>query len=241
MAKERIDKLLSNIGIGTRKEVKKLIKSGLVTVNNKLILDPGHIIDTTIDNITFNGEKIIYKDFIYIMMNKPSDIICATYDPLYKTVIDLLPQEYRSRKLFPVGRLDKDTVGMLILSNDGLLAHKLLSPKNHIIKKYYAEVSGYIDEDDIQSFNKGIVLDDGYKTLPAKLEIISSNDKIKAYVYIREGKYHQIKRMFKELGCKVLYLKRISMGNINLDENLKEGEWRELTDDELNRLKNFNK
>ncbi|WP_434642819.1 pseudouridine synthase [Thermoanaerobacterium thermosaccharolyticum] len=236
MAKMRIDKLLSNTGFGTRKEVKGFIKEGLVTVNGRTVNDPGLIIETDKDDIIFNDEKIFYRKYIYIMMNKPKGVISATYDPLEKTVLDLLPDDIKARKVFPAGRLDKDTEGLLLLTNDGILAHKLLSPKKHVYKKYYAEISGFIDEDDISLFSNGIVLDDGYKTMPAYLEIISSGSISKVYVSIKEGKYHQIKRMFESLGSKVIYLKRLSMGYLNLDENLKEGEWRELTDNELKLL-----
>ncbi|WKV07659.1 pseudouridine synthase [Thermoanaerobacterium sp. CMT5567-10] len=236
MAKMRIDKLLSNMGFGTRREVKDFIKEGLVTVNGRTVNDPGLIIETDKDDIIFNDEKISYRKYIYIMMNKPKGVISATYDPSEKTVLELLPDDIKARKVFPAGRLDKDTEGLLLLTNDGILAHKLLSPKKHVYKKYYAEISGFIDEDDISLFSNGIVLDDGYKTMPADLEIISSGSISKVYVSIKEGKYHQIKRMFESLGSKVIYLKRLSMGYLNLDENLKEGEWRELTDDELKLL-----
>ena len=237
MAKMRIDKLLSNIGIGTRKEVKKFIKEGLVLVNGNTVKDAGLIVDTEFDEILFDGEKINYKEFIYIMMNKPKGVISATYDPIEKTVIDLLPQELKARNPFPVGRLDKDTEGLLLITNDGDLAHKLLSPKKNVIKKYYAKILGFVNESDIKAFNEGIVLEDGYKTLPANLEILSSSDVSKVYVYIREGKYHQIKRMFESVGKKVIYLKRLAMGNLTLDENLKPGEWRELSEEELSFLK----
>ncbi|HHY79077.1 pseudouridine synthase [Thermoanaerobacter sp. RKWS2] len=238
MAKMRIDKLLSNIGIGTRKEVKKFIKEGLVLVNGNTVKDAGLIVDTESDEILFDGEKINYKEFIYIMINKPKGVISATYDEVEKTVIDLLPQELKARNPFPVGRLDKDTEGLLLITNDGDLAHQLLSPKKNVIKKYYAEILGFVNESDIKAFNEGIILEDGYKTLPANLEILfSSSDVSKVYVYIREGKYHQIKRMFESVGKKVIYLKRLAMGNLTLDENLKPGEWRELSEKELSFLK----
>ncbi|EIW00276.1 LOW QUALITY PROTEIN: pseudouridine synthase family protein [Thermoanaerobacter siderophilus SR4] len=237
MAKMRIDKLLSNIGIGTRKEVKKFIKEGLVLVNGNTVKDAGLIVDTESDEILFDGEKINYKEFIYIMINKPKGVISATYDEVEKTVIDLLPQELKARNPFPVGRLDKDTEGLLLITNDGDLAHQLLSPKKNVIKKYYAEILGFVNESDIKAFNEGIILEDGYKTLPANLEILFSSDVSKVYVYIREGKYHQIKRMFESVGKKVIYLKRLAMGSLTLDENLKPGEWRELSEEELSFLK----
>ncbi|WP_029688097.1 pseudouridine synthase [Thermoanaerobacter sp. A7A] len=237
MAKMRIDKLLSNTGIGTRKEVKKFIKEGLVLVNGNIVKEAGLIVDTESDEILFDGEKINYKEFIYIMINKPKGVISATSDPIEKTVIDLLPQELKARNPFPVGRLDKDTEGLLLITNDGNLAHKLLSPKKNVIKKYYAEILGFVNESDIKAFIEGIVLEDGYKTLPANLEILSSSDVSKVYVYIREGKYHQIKRMFESVGKKVIYLKRLAMGSLTLDENLKPGEWRGLSEEELSLLK----
>lgn len=238
MAKMRIDKLLSNIGIGTRKEVKKFIKEGLVLVNGNTVKDAGLIINTETDEILFDGKKLNYKEFIYIMINKPKGVISATSDPIEKTVIDLLPQELKARNPFPVGRLDKDTEGLLLITNDGDLAHQLLSPKKNVIKKYYAEILGFVNESDIKAFNEGIILEDGYKTLPANLEILcSSSDVSKVYVYIREGKYHQIKRMFESVGKKVIYLKRLAMGSLTLDENLKPGEWRELSEEELSLLK----
>lgn len=237
MAKMRIDKLLSNIGIGTRKEVKKFIKDGSVEINKKVVNNPGVIVNTDIDEILLNGKAVNYKEYIYIIMNKPNGVVSATYDPVDRTVIDLLSDELKSREPFPVGRLDKDTEGFLLITNDGNLAHRLLSPKKNIIKTYYAEISGFVDDDDITAFNDGITLDDGYKTLPAGLEILSSGPTSRVYVHIKEGKYHQVKRMFEALGCKVVYLKRLSMGNLSLDESLKPGEWRELTDSEIALLK----
>jgi len=237
MSKMRIDKLLSNIGIGTRKEVKKIINKGFVLVNSNIIKNSGLIINTETDEILLNGKKIEYKEFLYIMMNKPNGVISATYDFKEKTVIDLLPSELKSRNLFPVGRLDKDTEGLLLITNDGELAHKLLSPKKNVVKKYYAEISDFVDNKDIKAFNEGVILEDGYKTLPAKLEILSSHDGSKVFVYITEGKYHQIKRMFESIGKKVIYLKRLAMGSLTLDENLKPGDWRELSEEELSMLK----
>ncbi|MDI3311330.1 MAG: pseudouridine synthase [Thermoanaerobacterium sp.] len=239
MSKMRIDKLLSNMGYGSRKEIKNFIKEGLVAINDVIIDDPGFVVQPDKDVITFRGEKVSYKEYIYVMMNKPKGVICATYDPSEKTVIDLLPHHIKARKVFPAGRLDKDTEGLLLITNDGELSHKLLSPKKHVFKKYYAEVSGFIDEDDASLFSEGILLDDGYKTMPAKLEIISSGSISKVYISIKEGKYHQIKRMFEAIDSKVIYLKRLSIGNLTLDENLKEGEWRELNDDEIKLLKSI--
>ncbi|AEF16124.1 pseudouridine synthase Rsu [Thermoanaerobacterium xylanolyticum LX-11] len=239
MSKMRIDKLLSNMGYGSRKEIKNFIKECLVAINDVIIDDPGFTVQPDKDVITFRNEKVSYKEYIYIMMNKPKGVICATYDPSERTVVDLLPHHIKSRKVFPAGRLDKDTEGLLLITNDGELSHKLLSPKKHVFKKYYAEVLGFIDEDDASLFSEGILLDDGYKTMPATLEIISSGNISKVYISIREGKYHQIKRMFEAIDSKVIYLKRLSIGKLKLDENLKEGEWRELNEEEIKLLKSI--
>ncbi len=237
MAKIRLDKLLAHSGIGTRKQVKKFIRKGLVTVNGKAVRDAGTIVDTKHDEIFIGNEKVKYRDLIYIMMNKPKGVITSTYDPAERTVIDLLPPELTAVDPFPVGRLDKDTEGLLLITNDGELAHQLLSPKKNVVKKYYAQIQGIVDENDVKAFKEGIILEDGYKTLPAGLEILRAADVSEVYVYLKEGKYHQIKRMFKALGKKVLYLKRLAMGSLVLDERLKPGEWRELTGEEVSSLK----
>ncbi|MCM8901281.1 rRNA pseudouridine synthase [Caldicoprobacter algeriensis] len=233
MAKIRLDKLLAHSGIGTRKQVKKFIRKGLVTVNGKAVRDAGTIVDTKHDEIFIGNEKIKYRDLIYIMMNKPKGVITSTYDPAERTVIDLLPPELTAVDPFPVGRLDKDTEGLLLITNDGELAHQLLSPKKNVVKKYYAQIQGIVDENDVKAFKEGIILEDGYKTLPAGLEILRAADVSEVYVYLKEGKYHQIKRMFKMLDKQVVYLKRIAMGGLILDERLKPGEWRELTEEEV--------
>lgn len=229
----RLDKMLSHLGYGSRKEVKEIIRHGWVYVNGEQIKDDDFKVSEVDDEIIVDGDKIDYEEYIYIMLNKPQGVISATYDPRYETVIDLIP-EYRKMNIFPVGRLDIDTEGLLIITNDGELAHKLLSPKYHVFKKYYVEFSGTFKEEYYKSFESGIILDDGYETLPGKIEVIDDN---KAHVYIREGKYHQVKRMFEALDMHVDYLKRIAFGDINLDKNLKLGEWRMLENDELNSLK----
>jgi len=233
MAKIRLDKLLAHSGIGTRKQVKKLIRKGIITVNGKPVRDAGMIVDTSCDEIFMGNEKINYKEVIYIMMNKPKGVITSTYDPSERTIIDLLPPEVTALNPFPVGRLDKDTEGLLLITNDGELAHKLLSPKNGVVKKYYAQIEGFVNENDARAFEEGITLEDGYRTLPARLEIIHTANVSEVYIYLTEGKYHQIKRMFKALGKRVAYLKRVAMGSLILDENLKPGEWRELTEEEV--------
>lgn len=238
MAKnERLDKVLANMGYGSRKDVKKYIKDGLVKVNGVDVYNNEHKVSPFEDEITIRGEDINYRKYIYIMLNKPQGLVSSTDDPLTKTVIDLLEDKYLVFKPFPVGRLDKDTEGLLLISNDGKLAHELLSPKKGVDKTYYAEVDGTVENNHKKIFEDGIILDDGYKTLPSTLEIIESNLISKIELTIQEGKYHQVKRMFEALSMKVIFLKRISMGLLQLDDILKPGEYRELTDDEINILK----
>lgn len=236
--KERLDKILANMGYGSRKDVKKFIKDGRVRVNDIVILDNEFKVSPYEDEIFFGEEEVLYREYIYLMMNKPQGLVSSTDDPRTKTVIDLLDKEHLIYKPFPVGRLDKDTEGLLLISNDGKLAHELLSPKKGVNKKYYAEVDGYVEDKYIEVFKEGVTLDDGYKTLPADLEIINGNIISKVYLTIQEGKFHQVKRMFESIGMKVLFLKRVSMGPLELDEILKPGEYRELTEAEINLLKN---
>lgn len=231
----RLDKFLADMNIGTRSEIKKMIRKGLVTVNNEVIKDSGVSV-TSDDEISFNGELISYQEYEYIMLNKPAGVISASEDKRQETVIDLLDERHR-KDLFPVGRLDKDTVGLLLITNDGQLAHDLLSPAKHVDKLYRAKVTGALDESDVKSFAQGIKIDDEFTALPAKLKIISSGDISEAEVTICEGKFHQIKRMFSALGHEVTWLKRVSMGPLTLDESLKEGEYRVLTTSEITALK----
>jgi 16S rRNA pseudouridine516 synthase len=235
--KIRIDKLLSNMGEGSRSDVKKLLKAGAVTVDGKVIKDSAAQVDEMQD-ICVHGRKIIYKQFVYIMLNKPQGVVSATEDKNDETVIDLLDKAFKAWDLFPVGRLDKDTEGLLLLTNDGELAHNLLSPKKHIPKTYYATIEGKVTINDLESFKLGVVLDDGYKTLPAELKILKSDTLSEIELTIMEGKFHQVKRMFEAVDKKVTYLKRISMGKLKLDETLVLGDYRELTDEEINILKN---
>lgn len=232
----RLDKLLANSGFGSRKEVKKLIKDGFVKVNDEKAKDGKRYVDPEHDVVTVNGEKVVYKEFVYFMMNKPAGVISATEDAWESTVIDLLELEDRISNPFPIGRLDKDTEGLLLLSNDGQLAHGLLSPKKEVPKTYFAVIDQEVTEEDAAAFERGVVLDDGYKTKPAALKILKSGIRSDVEVTITEGKFHQVKRMFEALGKKVVYLKRISMGPLTLDESLKEGEYRELTDEEIEKL-----
>lgn len=231
----RIDKFLANSGIGTRKEVKEILKKKRIKVNEEIITDSKLHIDEDNDKVYFDGERIEYKEFLYIMLNKPQGVISATDDPRHKTVVDLLEVYLTKVGLFPVGRLDKDTEGLLVLTNDGKLAHELLSPKKHVPKKYYTELKNPLTEEEAKILENGVELDT-FTTKPAKIEFIEDD---KVHIIISEGKYHQVKRMFKSVGNKVLYLKRVAMGNLELDENLELGEYRELDENELNLLRDL--
>lgn len=236
----RLDKLLAHSGLGTRKEVKKLLKKKIVEVNEEVVTDPKVHVDLDVDHVTVSGETLDYKEFIYLMMNKPQGVISATEDNMHETVLDLLEMQDSLQEPHPVGRLDIDTEGLLLLTNDGKLTHRLLSPKHHVDKLYYAEVEGIITEDDQVVFEQGVILDDDYQTLPAKLEIISVNEEENTSVIrlvIQEGKFHQVKRMMQAVGKEVTYLKRLEMGPLKLDDQLELGAYRELTSDELELLK----
>lgn len=234
MAKKlRVDKVLSNLGYGSRAELKVHCKKGLVKVNDKVISNPGTQVDTDIDKIEFNNEVVRYREFVYIMMNKPDGYLSATFDKRDPIVLDLIDPSYLTFEPFPVGRLDKDTEGLLVLTNDGQLAHRVLSPKKHVPKTYYAKIEGIVTEEDVKAFEKGVALDDGYETMPSQLKIIESGDVSEIELTIHEGKFHQVKRMFESVGKKVVYLKRLSMGKLILDETLSLGEYRELTDKEV--------
>ncbi|WP_166242471.1 pseudouridine synthase [Paenibacillus turpanensis] len=240
---ERLDKILSHMGHGTRSELKKLVKSGAVTVNGIKAKDSGIQVHPVNDRIEVYGEPVIYREFIYLMMNKPQGVVSATEDNRDRTVIDLLPKHLRNFEPFPVGRLDKDTEGFLLLTNDGQLAHQLLSPKKHVPKTYFAEVEGKVDEQDVSAFRKGVTLEDGYETMPAELRVLSATEQgmegwlSKIELTIMEGKFHQVKRMFLAVGKRVRYLKRLSMGPLSLDKELKLGQFRELAEEELNQLR----
>ncbi|XJZ26554.1 pseudouridine synthase [Bacillota bacterium Lsc_1132] len=235
----RMDKLLANLGYGSRKEVKQLLKGGQVKVNGIAVKDGKQHVDPSKDSITLHGEVIEYKEFIYIMMNKPPGVLSATEDNRSETVIDLLEIEDQVYEPFPVGRLDKDTEGLLLITNDGQLAHRLLSPKKHVPKTYFAVIDGEVTEADAAAFQKGVVLDDGYVTKPGELVILKSGIHSDIELTITEGKFHQVKRMFEAVGKRVVYLKRISMGPLELDETLELGEYRELTEEEVQLLKDY--
>ncbi|MCA0986418.1 pseudouridine synthase [Guptibacillus algicola] len=232
----RIDKLLSNMGYGTRKEVKKILKTGTVRVDEVVIKDAKQHIDVEENVVTINGETVEYREYIYIMMNKPAGFLSATEDE-EETVIDLLIPDDQIFAPFPVGRLDKDTEGLLVITNDGKLAHHLTSPKHHVPKTYFARINGRVTEKDIEAFKQGVTLDDGYKTKPGELTIVEEGPISQIELTIHEGKFHQVKRMFEAVDKKVIYLQRISMGDLVLDEDLDIGEYRELTEDEVELLR----
>lgn len=232
----RIDKMLANSGVGSRKEVKMILKKGLVTVNGKMVKDSATQIDNEKDDVLVEGEKITYREFVYIMMYKPVGVLSATEDLRDTTAIDLLNGEYECFDVAPAGRLDKDSEGFLFLTNNGGLIHSVISPKKHVNKLYEVYVDGFLTEEDVEAFANGIELDDGYLTLPGKLEIIEAGEESKAYVTIREGKFRQIRRMMAALGKEVTFLKRLAIGPLKLDVNLAEGEYRELEPQELQEL-----
>ena len=232
----RLDKFISTTTTLSRAEAKKIIKKGIL-INDILIKSSDYKVDENNDIVIVNGSRLVYQKYVYIMMNKPQNVISATEDMIDKTVVDILKDKDRIHKVFPVGRLDKDTEGLMLLTNDGELAHKLISPKKDVEKKYYVEVTGELKEEYLELVKDGLVLDDGYKCKSARLEILeSSKDKSCANIYITEGKFHQVKSMMKALGTSVTYLKRLSIGSLILDENLKLGEYRYLTDKELKKI-----
>lgn len=238
MGKVRVEKVLSNMGYGSRKEVKLLVRKGRVKVNSETVKNGSLLIDLEKDTIEFDNVLVEYKEFIYIMLNKPAGFVSATKDNLHETIVDLLEDEDVIFDPFPVGRLDIDTEGLLLITNDGKFSHDLLSPKKHIPKKYYVELDGPLAESLIEEFKNGINVNDEYTTMPAKLEILNEEGKNAAYVTIMEGKYHQIKRMFLEQSLEVTYLKRVMMGELELDAELEPGQYRELEADEVELLKN---
>ena len=232
----RLDKVLVHVGYGSRKEVQKLIKNKKVTVEGICITKCEANVDPLTQPICVAKAPICYQEFYYYLMNKPAGCITATEDPNQQTVIDLLSPIDRNKELFPVGRLDKDTEGLLLLTNDGRLAHELLSPKKHVDKKYYAKVKGKMTQEDCEVFAQGMTLQDGTTYQPGYLEIISSGDYSEIYVTIREGKFHQVKRMVQFVGKEVVYLKRIKMGQLELPETLELGTYRSLSLAELETL-----
>lgn len=232
MAKERLDKLISSQSMMTRSEASKLIKSGAVSVNGIQIKNTAFKADTEADLIEVNGEIFCYKKYIYIMMYKPDGIVSASRDPKEKTVIDIIPDHLKRPGLFPAGRLDKDTTGFVLITDDGEFAHNILSPRHHIDKTYLAETSEIIDESYLADMRNGMMLGDE-QLLEAEIDLVN-NDNLPVYrIVLREGKYHQIKRMIASTNATLVSLKRIKMGNLFLDDTLTPGECREITDDEL--------
>lgn len=233
MPTERLDKIIASQSSFSRKEVKNLIKDGHVCVNGSIVNSPELGIDTDRDKITVSGKPFTVKKNIYIMMNKPAGILSAARDTRVKTVVDLVPQALQRKGLFPAGRLDKDTTGFLLITDDGDFAHKILSPKNHIFKTYEARLSKPLAEDELLKLSQGIMLADGTQCLPAFVEVLRRGSEPLAQIRIQEGKYHQIKRMFAAVDNVVVSLKRTQMGALKLDDMLAEGECRELTDSEV--------
>lgn len=238
----RLDKYLGNSGVGTRKEIKEFLKKRKIKVNDKIVIDGSIKIKEYEDVIKFEDNIVEYKPFVYIMLNKPSGVISATEDKRHKTVIDILENNYKTYNIFPIGRLDIDTEGLLLLTNDGQLSHNLLSPNKHVDKKYYVELKTEITAEIIEKLENGIKLEENFITKNAKIEVMKDEKNIekdlkKVFITITEGKFHQVKRMFKAVNNEVLYLKRVQMGNLKLDKKLSLGEYRELTENELRNLK----
>ena len=231
----RLDKYLADMGVGTRAEVKKYIKQGKVQVDGAVVKSAELKIDQSVQEVLYLGSAVGYEEFEYYMLHKPAGVISATTDDKDKTVIDLITDKKR-KDLFPVGRLDKDTEGLLLITNDGDLAHRLLSPKKHVDKVYYAKIDGIVTAEDVEVFRNGISIGQGEVAKPAALEIINADTVSEIKVTIQEGKYHQVKRMFHTLGKEVIYLKRLSMGHLVLDETLPLGAYRKLTREELEEL-----
>lgn len=231
----RLDKYLADMGVGTRSEVKNFIRRGMVTVDGAAASRPEQKIQPERQTVMVNGSQVCYVEFEYYMLNKPAGVVSAVTDTREKTVLDLLTGKKR-KDLFPVGRLDKDTEGLLLITNDGELSHRLLSPSKHVDKTYFARIQGRATADDIRAFSEGIDIGDEKPALPAVLKILKTGDTSEVEVTIQEGRFHQVKRMFEAVGKKVIYLKRLSMGSVVLDETLPPGGYRELTKEELERL-----
>lgn len=228
---ERLDKVLANAMVGSRKEVVKLIRAGAVHINGTALTDPSAKINPHEASITVNGVPVFYKEHYHIMLNKPQGYICATEDLREKTVLDLLPEDsVPKHKLFPAGRLDKDTEGFVFLTTDGKLAHRITGPKNHVNKKYYVEVDKPLHAEWAADFRNGITIDDGYQCKSAFFEMLSETT---CHLTIFEGKFHQVKRMFEALGCTVTFLKRVQIGSVLLDSSLQSGNFRELSEAEI--------
>lgn len=232
----RLDKFLTELGIGTRSEVKKILKTGQVTVNGIPVKKPEEKIDETKDVVAYQGKVLSYEQFEYYMFHKPAGCVTAVSDAQHKTVMDYMKNLTR-KDLNPVGRLDIDTEGLLLITNDGMLSHELLSPAKHVPKTYYAKIEGMVTEEDVNLFKEGVDIGEKKLTKPAELRILVSDMISEIELTISEGKFHQVKRMFEAVDKKVVYLKRISMGSLVLDEDLKLGEYRSLTENEIKALR----
>nr|WP_326186341.1 pseudouridine synthase [uncultured Oscillibacter sp.] len=238
MEKQRLDKIIASTGRWSRREVKSLVRQGRVLVDGAPVRSAEEKVDPETAEIAVNGEALRYRRFTWIMLNKPAGYLSATEDGRGATVLDLLPPELQKQGLFPVGRLDKDTEGLLLLTNEGGLAHELLSPRHHVEKEYHVRVAGRLTEEDCRAFAAGMTLDDGLVCRPAGLAVLTAGEESEARVTLREGKFHQIKRMLAQRGRPVLYLERVRMGNLLLDMSLSRGEFRFLTEDEVEILRN---
>ena len=230
---ERLDKILSATGKWSRREVKLLVKQGRILVDGRPAAAPEQKVDPATMEITVDGTDIGYRRFTYLMLHKPAGVLSAVEDKRQQTVLDLLPQELQRQGLSPVGRLDKDTEGLLLLTNDGDLTHRLLSPRYHVDKVYYARVEGPLEPSDCEAFAAGMTLGDGLECMPAGLQILSPDE---ALVTLQEGKFHQVKRMFHAVGSEITFLERVKFGSLRLDRTLERGEWRYLTDEEIRAL-----
>lgn len=235
MGKIRLDKYLADMGLGTRTEVKKDIKKGRISVNQEIVKSPEYKIDTQTDVVLADGKEIAYEELVYYMLNKPQGVVSATEDRRDKTVLDLI-QKKKRKDLFPVGRLDKDTEGLLLITNDGELAHNLLAPKKHVDKKYFVRLKNVLSEENRKKLEEGVDIGEDKLTMPSQVSFLNE-EKDQVEIIIREGKFHQIKRMFHAVGNEVVFLKRLSMGSLVLDEKLLPGEYRLLTPEEIVRLK----
>ena len=237
MEQQRLDKIIASTGEFSRREVKELIRHGRVLVDGVPARSAQEKADPETSEITVNGVPLTYRRFTWVMLNKPAGYLSATEDGRGATVLDLLPEALRKQNLFPVGRLDKDTEGLLLLTNEGSLAHDLLSPRHHVDKEYYVRVTGRLTVEDCRAFAAGMTLEDGLQCRPAELEILSAGEESEAHVTLREGKFHQIKRMLAQRGKPVVYLERIRMAGLRLDPSLSRGNWRFLTNQEVEELR----
>lgn len=235
MATLRIDKIIAATGLYSRREVKLLVRQGRVSADGQTVRSAEEKVDPESTELRVDGKPVEYSAYTYVMMNKPAGVLSATEDERASTVLNLLPPELQKRGLFPVGRLDKDTEGLLLLTNDGALAHELLAPRRHVDKVYFARVEGALEQSDCEAFAQGLVLGDGLSCMPAKLEIGTTSNQ--CFVTVQEGKFHQVKRMLASRGKPVKYLKRLQMGNLTLDSELAPGEYRFLSEAEIESLK----